>query len=202
MSEAVLATPVRLPAGAHGHRGVGWWGLLCAIAAEAALFAYLLFAYYYSAIESGRDFIPGPLPELRLALPNTLVLLLSSASVWCAERSVHKARNGRALCWLIATLALGALFVSVQLLEWKSKPFSISSGSYGSLYFTITGFHMAHVVAGLVALVLAAIWCARGYFSVWRDVPIAIVATYWHFVDAVWLCVFFTIYVSPRLWAP
>lgn len=198
---AALQWPERLRAGSYDHRGVGWWGLLCAIAGEAALFGYLLFSYYYYAVEVGRDFISGPLPEFRLALPNTIVLLLSSGTAWMAERSVKHGRNGRGMLWLIVTLVLGIAFVGVQLLEWHAKQFSISTSSYGSIYFTLTGFHMAHVLVGLIALVLALVWCARGYFDVRRNVPMSIVATYWHFVDAVWLTVFFTVYVSPRLWA-
>ena len=104
------------------------------------------------------------------------------------------------MLWLLVSLVLGAVFVGVQLLEWKGKPYTISSHPYGSLYVTTTGFHMAHVAVGLVGLALAAIWCARGYFDQRRHVPLLVVSAYWHFVDAVWLTVFFTYYVTPRLW--
>ena len=199
MSEAVLTASIELPAGSLGRRGVGWWALVCAIAGEGALFAYLLFVYYYCRIEIGPDWIPGPPPELRLALPNTIILLASSATVWLAEKRVKSGARGTA--WLLATLGLGIVFVGIQLLEWKAKKYSISSNSYGSVYFTTTGFHMAHVAAGLIGLALAAIWSARRYFDQRRHVPLLIVGAYWHFVDAVWLCVFFTYYISPRLWS-
>lgn len=201
MSEAVLAASIELPAGSLKRIGVGWWGLLCAIAGEAALFAYLLFAYYYDRVEIGRSFVPGPLPELKLALPNTIILLASSVTCWLSERAIKRNARPRAALWLAVSLVLGIVFVGIQLLEWKAKPFSISSHSYGSLYFTTTGFHMAHVAAGLIGLALAVIWCLRGYFDARRHVPLLIVSAYWHFVDAVWLSVFFTYYITPRLWS-
>ena len=201
MSEAVLSASIELPAGSLNRKGLGWWGLLCAIASEGALFAYLLFAYYYDRVEIGREFVPGPLPELKLALPNTIILLVSSATCWLSEQAIKRNKRAHTTLWLLVSFVLGVVFVAIQLLEWKSKPYSISSHAYGSLYFTTTGFHMAHVAAGLVGLALAVIWCVRGYFDSHRHVPLIIVSAYWHFVDAVWLTVFFTYYVTPRLWS-
>jgi len=201
MNDATAALPQTLPSGAVDKRAVGWWGLLCAIAGEAALFAYLLFAYYYDAIALGKEFLLGPMPTFKLSLPDTIILVVSSGSVWAAERSMRQGRNRAALPWLLVTIVLGVVFVVIQGYEWKSKTFSPSTGAYGSIYFTLTGFHLAHVVAGLVMLVLASVWCGRRYFDRERHAPLAIVAAYWHFVDLVWLCVFFTIYVTPRLWA-
>jgi heme/copper-type cytochrome/quinol oxidase subunit 3 len=201
MSDVALTASIELPAGSLDRRGVGWWGLVCAIAGEAALFGYLLFAYYYCRVEIGPDWIPGPLPAFRLALPNTIILLASSATIWFAEQRVRRGQRSTALAAMLVTLGLGIVFVAVQVLEWRSKTFSIRTNSYGSLYYTITGFHMAHVLAGLVAIALAAIWCARRYYDERRHLPMLIVSAYWHFVDVVWLAVFFTFYVSPRLWS-
>lgn len=197
----VLAPAMPLPVGSIGRRGVGWWGLLCGIATESALFAYLLFSYYYCAVQLGPDWLPGPPPALRLALPNTIILLLSSVSAAYADHSVRRGTRAGALIGLAVTIVLGAAFLVIQLLEWHAKTFSISSGgTYGSLYFTTTGFHLAHVAVGLLGLLLALLWALLGYFDRRRHVPVLLAVTYWHFVDAVWLAVFFTYYVAPRLW--
>jgi heme/copper-type cytochrome/quinol oxidase subunit 3 len=68
---------------------------------------------------------------------------------------------------------------------------------YGSLYFTITGFHMAHVVVGLIVLAVMTLWIALGYLDAKRIAPITIGGLYWHFVDVVWLFIFSTLYLSP-----
>jgi heme/copper-type cytochrome/quinol oxidase subunit 3 len=91
------------------------------------------------------------------------------------------------------------MFVGIQLMEWHGRPFSLSSSAYGSLFFTITGFHMAHVILGLLLLLPLTIWSGLGSFGPRRSAPVSIGAIYWHFVDAVWLVVFFTIYITPYL---
>jgi heme/copper-type cytochrome/quinol oxidase subunit 3 len=87
----------------------------------------------------------------------------------------------------------------IQGLEWGEKPFTMASAAYGSVYFTITGFHMMHVAAGLIFLVLLLIWSWLDYFDRERNAPLAIGIVYWHFVNAVWLALFFTFYITPRL---
>ena len=189
------------PIGGLGRRSVGWWGLAALIATEGALFAYLLFTYYYLLVQIGPTWFPEHAPPLKLALPNTVILLASSATVAWAERGIRAGARGRAIAGLVLTLVLGVVFVAIQLVEWKAKPYTMQSGSYGSLYFTTTGFHMAHVAAGLIGLVLVLIWTLAGYLDERRNVPMLIGSAYWHFVDVVWLTVFFTFYVAPRLWS-
>lgn len=199
MTEVVL-DPGPLPVGPYDKKGAVWWGVLSLVAAEGALFAYLLFSYYYFDVQLPHSWRPDKPPDVSLALPDTFVLLASSVSAWWAERSLKQERTGRAMLGLAATLVLGAVFVGVQLIEWKGKTFTPQSGPYGSLYFTITGFHMAHVVVGVIALLMVLLWTALGYFNSRRNAAFSNAAIYWHFVDAVWLTVFFTFYVSPRLW--
>jgi heme/copper-type cytochrome/quinol oxidase subunit 3 len=138
-------------------------------------------------------------PGLRLALPNTLVLLASSVCVWWAERGIKRGNRVSAVLGLALGFLLGSIFVVVQVFEWLSKTFSVSSHAYGSLYFTITGFHMAHVAGGLIMLAVLLVWTAMRYFGPKRHAAISIGAVYWHFVDAVWLLVFTTFYLTPRL---
>ena len=79
------------------------------------------------------------------------------------------------------------------------KSFTPFTGSYGSLYYIITGFHMLHVIAGVLILLTLSLWCALGYFNRIRSAPVTIGAIYWHFVDAVWLVLFFT-FTSRHGW--
>ncbi|MBY0226948.1 MAG: cytochrome c oxidase subunit 3 [Hyphomicrobium sp.] len=176
----------------------GWWGMVTLIATEAFLFIYLLFTYAYFAIENGRAWLPAELPSFKLAGPNTLILLASSGVVWWAERQMRQDKRRRTLMALIAALILAGIFFTVQLMEWKSKPYQLASTSYASVYFTITGFHLAHVLLGFVILALLAVWTAKGLFDDVRMAPLSIGIAYWHFVDAVWLVVFFVVYITPR----
>ena len=177
----------------------GWWGMICGIITEASLFAYLLFGYFYFTVQPHTAPWPAEMPTFKLAAPNTLILLVSSLAVWFGERGAHQGERGKQVAGLGIGFLLGAVFVGIQVLEWKSKSFSFNSGPYGSLFFIVTGFHMAHVALGLLLLLPLTIWAALGYFGPVRSAPVSIGAIYWHFVDAVWLVVFFSLYITPYL---
>jgi len=194
-----LAQPGRLPVAAKETNSTGWWGVLCLIATEGSLFAYLLFSYYYIAVQRGAAWSPEPHPDMTLAAPNTVILLSSSVAAWWGEQGAKQGKRGRLLLGLGGAILLGGVFLVVQLFEWKQKTFSLSSGSYGSLFFTITGFHMMHVIVGVLLMTVVFAWSAMGLYSARRHEPVSNVITYWHFVDAVWLAVFSTFYLSPYL---
>ncbi len=197
MSEAVLAGR-KLPVGAYDHEGVGWWGTLCLIATEAALFCYLLFSYLYAQVKLDGNFLPE-LPSFQYSLPAVLVLIASSVAIAWGVAGIRRNARGRLLLGLVVALLCGVAFVVLQFLEWSSKPFSLRSHIYGSLFFTITGIHMAHLLVGLLALLLLLGWSALGYFDGRRNAPVLNVAAYWHFVVAAEVAVFFILYVTPYL---
>jgi cytochrome c oxidase subunit III len=197
MAEATAMAP-RLPVGSVRHQASGWWGMWCLIATEAGLFAYLLFTYFYLASQAHGQWLPE-LPRLRLALPNTIVLIASSAVLYWGETGMRAGKRGRLMLALAVTLGMGAVFIGVQGLEWHNRKFVLSDNAYASSYYTTTGFHMAHVAAGLLVLAALLLWTALGKFSRERHAAVSIGALYWHFVDVVWLAVFATYYLLPYL---
>ena len=189
-----------LPIGSIGKRSAGWWAMLFVIVTEGAIFAFLQFSYYYLAVQQPPGtWPPGGPPALTLALPNTLILLASSVAVWWGERAIERNRRTQLSLGLLIGLVLGCAFVGIQIAEWSNKDFNYASHTYGSLYFTMTGFHIAHVVVGLIALAAMLAWSLLGYFNAPRHGAISAGAIYWHFVDAVWITIFFTIYLLPYL---
>jgi heme/copper-type cytochrome/quinol oxidase subunit 3 len=196
MSDAA-GTPA-LPVGIVGRRGPGWFGLWCLIGTEAALFAYLLFGFLYSWAQGVNHWPPFGPPALRLALPNTVVLLTSSVFVWGCDRAVARGRRPVAVAALVVAMLLGAAFVVVQGFEWAGRPYGPTTHLYGAWYFTVTGFHLLHVLVGLVALGCVLLWLVLGRIGRERALPLALAGGYWHFVDAVWLAVFTSFYLAPR----
>jgi heme/copper-type cytochrome/quinol oxidase subunit 3 len=199
MPDARMALRRELPVGSLGRLSSGWWAMWCVIATEGALFAYLLFSYFYIASQAHPHWLDGGPPGLRLALPGTAVLLAASGTAWWGERGIMRGRTRQLRLGLLATLVLGTVFLAMQLKEWHDKPFALSRDSYSSLFFTITGFHMAHVVAGLLMIAALLAWSLLGYFDERRHSPLSIGALYWHFVTAVWIAVFGSLYLAPRL---
>jgi cytochrome c oxidase subunit III len=194
-------TEKSLPVGAMDTRANGWWAMIFTIFTEASLFAYLLFAYYYLAVQ---PHMPGTFPEggpppLAVASVNTVILLTSSAAVGWAQLSIEHNKKWRLVAGLGLGALLGMVFLAIQLMEWADQRFTLSSTPYSSLYFVITGFHMAHVIVGVLILLALTFWSERGCFNSRRFAHIHIGALYWHFVDAVWIAVFLTFYITPLL---
>jgi cytochrome c oxidase subunit 3 len=200
MAEQVQLSGV-LPVGAMDTRASGWWAMIFTIFTEASLFAYLLFSYYYLAVQphTSGTFPEGGPPALLAASINTAILLVSSVAVAWAQLGIERNSKWRLVTGLGLGAVLGIVFLAIQWKEWADKPFGLSSTSYSSLYYVITGFHMAHVVIGVLMLLALTWWSALGYFNARRFAHIHIGALYWHFVDAVWLVVFFTFYITPLL---
>jgi cytochrome c oxidase subunit 3 len=200
MDEAVQLK-TRLPVGALDTRASGWWAMIFVVFTEASLFSYLLFSYYYLAVQphAPGTFPQGGPPDLTLAIPGTLILLASSVAVGWAQLGIEHGSRRRLVLGLGIGAVLGVIFLGIQIFEWAQKPYGLTSTPYSSLYFTITGFHMAHVMVGVVMLSALALWSALGLFNKIRFAHIHIGALYWHFVDAVWIAVFFTFYLTPLL---
>jgi heme/copper-type cytochrome/quinol oxidase subunit 3 len=191
----------QLLVGSMGQRSTGWWAVLFIILTEAAIFAFLQFSYYYIAVQQtlGTWPPPGGKAELTLSLPNTIILLLSSVAAWWGEHSIKRGNRLMLSVGLAVALVLGCVFALIQGFEWSNKHFTYATHTYGSLYYVITGFHMAHLIVGLVALAAMLVWSLLGYFNAVRHTAISTGALYWHFVDAVWLTIFFTLYIMPYL---
>ena len=126
----------------------------------------------------------------------TFFLIASSGTVWFAERSLRKGKTGAALLGLLATIALGVVFLSGQATEylglWK-EGITVDSTLFASSFFTLTGFHAFHVFLGLVALVVTTVlvWSKRKG----AGTCIGVISLYWHFVDVVWILVFVLVYL-------
>lgn len=201
MSEALPYRRPPLPMGSIGRRASGFWGLLFLVLSEASVFAYLFFAYYYFAIQPHTAPWPpsGP-PDLTYAIGQTVVALIACVTLWWADRAAERAARGSVLLALAGGLVLSLAFIVLQLLDWHSKPFSLATDPYASLYFTIGGVHLAHVAVAVVMIAAVLVWVALGYLGPVRHVPVTVTAYYWYFVAVVWLGVFFTLYLSPYLW--
>jgi heme/copper-type cytochrome/quinol oxidase subunit 3 len=198
MADAV-APPLPVTVAPQGRRASAWYGMLFLIATEAALFVYLLFSYFFLSSRAPSHWPPSGALRLDRASLNTVLLLASSATAWWGQRGIEKGSSGRLIIGLVLTFALGAIFSGIQIFEWEHKPFSPATNAYGSLYYTITGLHIAHVAVGLIMIGCLAGWAAMGRFSAQRHLHVIVGVLYWHFVDVVWLVVFSTFFLSPYL---
>jgi cytochrome c oxidase subunit 3 len=129
---------------------------------------------------------------------NTLILLSSGATVTWAHWGLKENKRQQLIIGLIATVALGVLFLSLQAYEYihaySALNLKLSSGIYGSTFFMLTGFHGFHVTIGAIMLTVILLRSIVGHFTPTHHFAFEAVAWYWHFVDVVWLGLFITVY--------
>ena len=140
----------------------------------------------------------GTIPAGGIPLWNTIILLSSGVTVTLAHHALKANHRGSLLFWMIATVALGVLFLFYQYEEfahaYQDLNLTLGSGIYGSTFFMLTGFHGMHVTLGTIMLLVIALRCAKGHFTPQRHFAFEGVAWYWHFVDVVWLGLFIFVY--------
>jgi heme/copper-type cytochrome/quinol oxidase subunit 3 len=177
-------------------RGVGWYGMVFFIASEAVFFANLIAAYLYLRVRAGQ-WPPAPYvkPELTLPIINTLILLSSSFPMHWAARSITKGSRANLSRGLLLTAVLGAIFLSGQAFEYTHAAFNPTSGTFGSTFFVLTGFHGAHVTGGVIFLLTCFVRSLRGDFTKDKHFAVNAVEMYWHFVDVVWVILFTVLYL-------
>jgi heme/copper-type cytochrome/quinol oxidase subunit 3 len=197
MSASAVRT-VKKPAFTTQSREPGWWGMVLFILTEGMLFSLLITSYYY--LYSGSSQWPqGGIAKPELFLPSvaTVILLASSGPLVFATRSLAKGSTRGALIGLVWGFVLGAVFLGIQAYEFIELDFSASTNAYGSLFWTLSGFHAFHLVLGLMMVAFTAYRVTRGHFDAEHRLGVETTAMYWHFVDAVWVVVFLTLHISP-----
>jgi len=129
---------------------------------------------------------------------NTAILLLSGVTITLAHHALRAKHRRPLVIWLAATFLLGFLFLGLQAEEYvhayTELGLRLDTGIYGSTFFMLTGFHGLHVTLGALMLVIIWLRVLRGHFTPERHFAFEAVAWYWHFVDVVWLFLFFFVY--------
>lgn len=171
-------------------------GMVLFLISESFLFGSLFWTYYYLKGRLEPLWPPeGVHLAIGLASINTAILLSSSVAIQWAISSIRRGSQRGLVLGLLATILLGATFLIITGWEWTHLPFRPWSHAYGSIFYTLTGFHAAHVLGGLFILLALLVRALRGRFSRERYLAVEVGGLYWHFVDAVWLGVFSTIFL-------
>lgn len=177
-------------------------GMLAFLVSEAAFFSTLIMAYafYLEPIRTGSP-KPADLLSWGLVVPGTMCLLASSLTVHLAEGALHRGNRGGFLLFWLMTISFGVLFLILTALEWKeligTHGLTIGRNMFGTCFFTLVGFHAAHVTLGVIMLSVVWLLVRSGRLGKDATAPV-LVSWYWHFVDVVWLVVFLLVYVIGR----
>jgi len=183
----------------HGGSGMptALVGMLLFIASEVMFFGGLFATYFNARAASADHWGPpgGGHLDLPLAAVLTAILVASSFTMQFGVWAIRRGDQGKLRLWTGITLGLGILFLAGQLYDYSQLGFGVSDGVFGTVFYTLTGFHGAHVFGGAVGLTIVLARTMRGQFTARNHVAVEAVSMYWHFVDVVWIFVFSTIYL-------
>jgi cytochrome c oxidase subunit 3/cytochrome o ubiquinol oxidase subunit 3 len=178
----------------------GRMGMVTLIATESAFFTIFVVAYLFYIGKS----LTGPYPKDVLALPilATICLLSSSITITLAERNLRRGHVGVFNLWWMLTILLGGVFLGATAIEWYGLIFedglTIATNLFGTTFYSLVGFHAAHVTVGLALLTLVLVLSVFGHVKQAHAERVEVLSWYWHFVDAVWVVVFTVVYIIGR----
>ena len=136
---------------------------------------------------------PWPIPTI-----NTAILLTSGLTLTIAHHALIAGKRAKTITWMWITVLLGATFVGFQAYEYihayRDLGLRMDSGIFGSTFFMLTGFHGFHVFIGMLMLLFITLRLMKGHFTTERHFGFEGAAWYWHFVDVVWLGLYFLVY--------
>ena len=206
---------------AHGSGGIGnpVLGMLLFITSEVMFFAGLFAAYfsiragYTEVINNVSTHVWPPTQfadlldpfqlqtesgALNVILPATILLVISSFTCQYAVWAIKKDNRTSFLRNMAVTVVLGSLFLLMQLYDYTvlfHEGLSMGSTTFGTTYFTLTGFHGAHVFGGVLMLSVVLYRGMAGQFSSRHHDMVEATSLYWHFVDVVWILLFSILYL-------
>ena len=175
-------------------------GTIIWLSSELMFFAGLFAMYFTARARTGAEAWPPEPTELNLPYALVFTIILVASSVTC-QFGVFAAEQGNVYGlrrWFSLTFVMGLVFVLGQAFEYAAlveEGTTISSSTYGSVFYLTTGFHGLHVIGGLVAFVYVLIRSAMGRFTPAQATAAIVVSYYWHFVDVVWIGLFAAIYI-------
>ena len=169
--------------------------MLLFLYSEAFLFGSLFWAYYFLKFKTPVWPPEGVELETSLMSASTAVLLLSSGTMQASIMAIRRGSQRGLVLGLVATMLLGSAFLGIKVWDWFHLPFRPWDHAYGSVFYTLTAFHGAHVLGGLLVLAALLVRALRRLFSPDRHLAVEVGGLYWHFVDLVWLGVFSTLFI-------
>ena len=178
------------------HRKLLMWAFL---GSDCMFFGALIATYL---VHKGKSVV-GPFPEDVFSIPvtsvSTFVLLMSSMSMVMAYAALTRGNLKVFRIWLAATTIMGITFLAFQTFEFRDfaqHGLTPKTNLFGSTFFTLTGFHGAHVTIGVIWLLSLLFHSFRpGQVTAERHLDVDLAALYWHFVDIVWIVIFTVVYL-------
>jgi len=176
------------------------YGFILFIISEAMFFVALFWSVFHNIfVPAGGTWPPENIVTFSpwdLPLLNTLILLTSGTTcTWAHYALLENDRNSFEKA-LTITCLLGLVFTLMQGFEYMHAPFSFQEEVFGSIFVMITGFHGLHVIMGTAMLFICLLRSRKGHMNANVHIGFETAAWYWHFVDIIWIMLFFVVYIA------
>jgi cytochrome c oxidase subunit 3 len=223
MSSHAHAVPSPMVVNPNAERGMGVYnmklGMWVFLLSEVMFFTSLIGSYVILRFAHPEHFAnPGVVLNVPLTALNTFFLICSSVSMVKAFAAIQKGDQAGLKKWLLVTIVIGSVFVGIQAVEYTillGEHFTpnaelyaplgrgvhdaaapvVGGPLYGATFYTMTGFHGAHVTIGVLCLIFVLIRAMRGAYTQANHAGVEIIGLYWHFVDLVWIILFTIVYL-------
>jgi heme/copper-type cytochrome/quinol oxidase subunit 3 len=196
---APIINAAPLPKYAFGHRSILWWATVGLVAIEGTMFALVIVSYLYI---KGRNphWAPGVFPpDLRWGTLNTVVLLASLVPNQLAKNAAERLNLRGVQLWMVVAIGFAVAFNIIRIFEFRGLNVWWDTNAYGSVVWTLLGFHTTHIVTDLIDSSVLAVMMFTGPLEEKRFVDVSENAFYWYFVVLIWLPIYGLIYFAPRL---
>jgi cytochrome c oxidase subunit 3 len=171
------------------------FGTILFLASELLFFGGLFAAYFTLRSETSPWPPAGVELDTRLAAVATALLIVSSGTLHLGLRAGATGSRQTMRRCVIVTIVLGVGFLAIQIRDYRTVDFHVSTHAYGTMYYAMTGLHWLHVAAGVVLLTVIVGRMAQGAYREGRLEGAHAIAYYWHFVDVVWIALFSTLFL-------
>ena len=168
------------------------------LGSECLLFGGLISTYMLYRGRHPADTGPDAIFDIPFTSVSSFVLLMSSLTMVLAVSAVQRDDQRRTRLWLMATALLGSTFLAGQVYEFTAflnEGLGFTTNIFSSAFFTLTGFHGAHVLIGIVILMTMYAQALRGRLTSRNAEALEIAGLYCHFVDVVWVVIFVVVYL-------
>lgn len=187
-----------------------WWGIVNLVVIEITVVATFLASYFFLGIAQGsaprfehlRGAWPppgvGPLPLLYPSIDVGL-LLVCAATMYYAGVAMRRNEQRRVVAMFALCTGTGLVVLWLRRLQFDELGFRWDEHAYGSMVWTLTGFHFLHVTSAIVGTAAIGLLAAKGYFGEKRQLAIDVDTLYWYFVSFIWIPIYLVLYWGPRV---
>ncbi len=191
--------PTGLPTYATGNASHGWWGIVLLVMIESVVFSGLISSYFY-LFANATVWPPDGVSAPKLLIPTiySVILTLSILPAWIADRALRQGDIDGLRLWRAIGTVMLIVFLGLKAYEYLNIDYTWEDTAYGSIVWTISGFHAAHVLIVVIKTLATQTLAWMGFFHERRRSAVQGTTLYWLFVVAVWVVLYPIMYLFPN----